>query len=521
MATTQSCEVLAAESKEKGLDKDVDSKRGGFLFRAIQRHYSTKARLKSPEQISRERDLIPKVLPYNRYQALPSAVLIQFCCGSLYAWSVFNKPIDTLLSTNNMAPITFYIAVGNFGFSAAVMGPWLERRGPMVACLLGTFLFFLGNLVTALALFVQQIWLVFIGYGIISGFGLGLCYISPVSALQKWFPDKRGLASGFAVCGFGAGSIVIAKVQIPLIEAVGLPLTFVVLGSIYLVLMTLCALVLRTPPPNFTVNEPPASTIPNQATETKVELGNGSGDPIVSSTPQFTLIEALTSNDFRFMYLMFLANALFGLVLISRLSNMIVDIFQQTPDAAATVVAINGAFNLGGRLCFSIVSDYIGRKNCYVIMLTSQLIILATFSVIITSKTYWAFLMTMWILTACYGAGFGVIPAFLTDKFGPMNIGACHGVILTAWSFAGVVGGLIFSAVFKKSSDGLPASDPHPYIVNVWWILGVVVLGWIALMFVKPTKRDRWLTEKPIMLFTTILSAVGLSKRSQNFSLRT
>ncbi|ODM97666.1 putative MFS-type transporter YhjX [Orchesella cincta] len=521
MATSQSSEVLAAQSKEAGLDKDGASKRVGCLSRVIQTHYNTTARLKSPEQIAREAYLIPRILPFNRWFSMPAAIIIQFCCGSLYSWSIFNKPIDALMSTQNMAPITFYIAVGHFGLSAAIMGPWLERNGPMLACFLGTSLFFLGNLLTALALYLQQIWLVFIGYGIISGFGLGLCYISPVSALQKWFPDKRGLASGFAVCGFGAGSIVIAKVQIPLIGAVGLPLTFVVLGSIYFVLMSACALVLRTPPPNFSVNGPPASNNQNGVTETKVEIGNGTGHLPVSSTPEFTLIEALTSNDFRFMYLMFLANALFGLVLISRLSNLITDIFEQSKDSAATVVAINGAFNLGGRLFFSIISDYIGRKNCYVIMLTSQLIILATFSVITTTRTYWAFLMTMWILTACYGAGFGVIPAFLTDKFGSSNIGACHGVILTAWSFAGVVGGLIFSAVFNKTSDGLLPSDPYPYIVNVWWIFGVVVLGWIALMFVKPTKRDSWLIEKPRMCFTTILSAVGLSKRSQRFSLRT
>jgi len=250
------------------------------------------------------------------------------------------------------------------------------------------------------------------------------------------------------------------------------------------------------------------------------ESQSAQSTPTDSTNSQITLIEALTSSDFRFMYVMFLANALFGLVLISRLSNMITEIFEQSADTASTVVAVNGAFNLGGRLIFSIVSDYIGRKNCYIIMLTTQLIIIGVFSIITTSKAYWTFLITMWILTACYGAGFGVIPAFLTDKFGPSNIGACHGVILTAWSFAGVAGGLIFSAVFKSYSENEAIGSAHPYNVNVWWIFAVVVVGWVALMFVKPTERDLWLTRKPRMALTWLLSAVGLSKRAQNFNLK-
>ncbi len=446
---------------------------------------------------------------------MPAAIIIQFCCGSLYAWSVFNKPIDSLLETSNLAPITFYIAVGLFGCSAAIMGPWLERNGPMRACFLGTSLFFLGNLVTALALYLKLIWLIYIGYGIISGFGLGLCYISPVSALQKWFPDRRGLASGFAVCGFGAGSIVIAKIQIPLIDGVGLPWTFVVLGCMYFVLMSISALILRTPPPTYSG----PSSQPENVTESPKDSEES---PKIASQitpePQITLIESLTSTDFRLMYLMFLANAVFGLVLISRLSNIITDVFGKSANTASTIVSVNGAFNLGGRLIFSIVSDYIGRKNCYVIMLTAQLIILGCFSTIVSSNAYSTFLIAVWILTACYGAGFGVIPAFLSDRFMAHNIGACHGVILTAWSFAGVVGGLIFSAVFKASSENLAVSDPHPYIVNVWWIFGVVVVGWIAIMFVKPTKRDLWLSEKPTRVFTKFLSVLGISKRAQNFS---
>jgi len=499
-----------------------------LLLRLIQWHYGEVKCVKSPSQISRERYLLPGgLIPFNRWFCMPAAILIQFCCGSLYSWSVFNKPIDKLIYSDdkhNYAPIAFYIAVGCFGISAAVMGPWLERRGPALACLLGTSLFFTGNLLTALALHLKQIWLVFVGYGIVAGAGLGLCYISPVSALQKWFPDKRGLASGFAVCGFGAGSIIISKLQLPLIASVGLPLTFVVLGSSYFLIMVVCALVLRTPPPGYSPDIPQqpstSSPEPEARTEipekqTQVDMNSNSKTPESDSTPSITLIEALTSKDFRCMYAMFLANAVFGLVVISRLSNMIQELFGQLPDVASTIVSINGGFNLGGRLFFSILSDYIGRKNCCLIMLTSQLIVLIAFSWITISKTYWAFLLCMWVVNACYGAGFGVIPAFLTDLFGPSNIGACHGVILTAWSTAGVAGGLTFNAILNSLlSQGYSNSDAFPYNVNVWWILVIVFIGWITLLFVSPTAKDKAFTRAPRRFARRLLNRVSNRQRT-------
>jgi len=436
---------------------------------------------------------------------MPAAFIVQFCCGSLYSWSVFNKPIDELIygENRNMAPITFYIAVGALGLAAAIMGPWLERNGPLVTCALGTSLFYTGNLLTALALHFKLIWLVFLGYGVISGFGLGVCYISPVSALQKWFPDKRGLAAGLAVCGFGAGSIVISKVQLPLMHSVGLPLTFVILGSSYFTLMIVSACVLRTPPPNYTVLTEPAPPKPYlldpNLTELKVSQGGG---PAAHSPPSvvvveekrggMTLIEAITSTDFRLLMIMFSANILFGLVLVSRLSNIITDVFGKTAEEASTVVSINGGFNLGGRLLLSVASDFIGRKNCFFLMLTFQVVILGCFSTMTVNDAYWPFVITMWIITGCYGSAFGVIPAFLSDKYGPANIGACHGIILTGWSFAGVGGGLIFTAVFNAVlATGYEATDPHPYNVNVWWIFGLVCIGWVALLFIRPTQQDQ------------------------------
>lgn len=428
---------------------------------------------------------------------MPAAFIVQFCCGSLYSWSVFNKPVDNLIygSVVNMAPITFYIAVGLLGLSGAIMGPWLERNGPKLASILGGSLFCIGNILTAVALYWRQIWLVYLGYGVIAGYGIGLCYISPVSALQKWFPDRRGLASGIAVSGFGAGSIVSAKLEVYLIQVVGLPITFIVLGTGYFLLILVSGLVLRTPPPGFYPDK--SVKTPDQVEMSSPETHSSFGDIETNTqaskrdTTELPLIDALASPDFRLMYVAFFSNILFGLVAISRLSNMITEIFGQTAEHASTVVAINGGFNLSGRIIFSLMSDYIGRKNVYIVMLTTQVLILSTFYFITTTKTYWLFLLTMWIIAACYGGGFGSIPAFLTDKFGQYNVGATHGVILTAWSLAGIVGGIVFTTVFEVSSEHRPASDPFPYNVNVWWMLGVVIIGCLCLMFVKPTTNDK------------------------------
>ncbi|CAL8072660.1 unnamed protein product [Orchesella dallaii] len=384
-----------------------------------------------------------------------------------------------------------------------IIGPWLEREGPRKASILGGFLFCAGNLITALALYLKQMWLIYLGYGVIAGYGIGICYISPVSALQKWFPDHRGLASGIAVSGFGAGAIVSAKLEVALIQHTGLPTTFLIMGLGYFVLIFISGLVLRTPPPGFSpasLNDTSLDSEMHQVEMGKTVEDDESAEKSNSKKldddddkKEWTLLEALVSTDFRLMYVMFFSNILFGLVAISRLSNMITDIFGKSAEHASTVVAINGGFNLSGRIFFSLLSDYVGRKNAYVLMLTCQLIILASFYFITTggSTTYWLFLMCMWIIASCYGGGFGSIPAFLTDKFGQYNIGACHGVILTAWSLAGIVGGIVFTSVFKATSEDRDISDPFPYNVNVWWMLGIVMVGWTALLFVKPTERDR------------------------------
>ncbi|KAG0249552.1 hypothetical protein BG011_009196 [Mortierella polycephala] len=450
----------------------------------------------------------PLSMPYNRWLMFPAAFIFQAICGSLYAWSVFNDLIDFEIygakpggdplmpePAKRNAPITFYLAVGFFGLSAAINGPWLERVGPRKAALVGTSFFLLGNLVAAAGIHYKIMGLVYFGYGFFGGAGLGLCYISPVSSLQKWFPDRRGLAAGFAVCGFGAGSIVLAKVPIPLADAIGLTNCFVTLGCSYFAVMFICSLIFRVPPPGFTVNG-------MDIYRNKVD-GNGDIEAFNAEKPEskvidpaatLTLDQAITSNDYKIIYLMFFGNSIAGLVFLSRLATIVSKVFGKSGDVASTVVAVNGGFNLFGRLFFSTVSDRLGRKNSYVVMLVCQVVILASLPTIMEKQSYPAFVAVIWILTACYGGGFGCIPAFLCDMFGPSNIGALHGIILTAWSIAGVGGGLIFTAVYNNLiDDGYTAGDVHVYAINLYWILGVACFGFLMVLFVRTSLRDRLL----------------------------
>jgi len=311
------------------------------------------------------------------------------------------------------------------------------------------------------------------------------------------------------VCGVGAGSIVISKVLLPLIHLVGLPLTFVTLGSIYFTSMMICASVLRTPPPGYTVEpgKTPDPEISGHTAEVEANgsvpagqdnksfemdgLGQNAEGPITPKDGEtISLLDAITSKDFRLLMLVFTSTIVFGLMLASRLSNIITDVFGKTPGEASTVVSVNAGLNLLGRLV-SVCSDYVGRKNYFLVILSIQLFILGSFSVMTDHRTYIPFILSMWLVTGCYGSAFGSIPALLADKFGAANGGACHGIVLTGWSFAAIAGGLTFTGVFNAviPLDHIP-SDPRPYNVNIWWILGVACMGWVALLFVKPTPQD-------------------------------
>ncbi|TPX63002.1 hypothetical protein PhCBS80983_g00170 [Powellomyces hirtus] len=509
-------------------------------FQAIKWHYSSTHYERSQKQIDREEWLIPGVLRFNRFFLMPAAVVMQVCCGSLYAWSGYNLPIERAIFGPNLnaagvaidrgqASNVFFVAVAVFGLTSAILGPWLERNGPFKGAVLGSTLFFLGNLLAGLGVQVKSLELVFFGYGFVGGAGLGVSYIAPVSPLQKWFPDLRGLAAGLAVCGFGAGSIFSPFTQKALIganyantgvENLGVPKTFVILGCCYFFLMTLSAFVLRMPPPGYQIKgidihtvkgaENFANTAPTQ-TVTKTMHD----DPVIDKTESthtvvdvqhnqpsssafaLSLSEALKSKEYILMYIMFFCAEITGLLIISKIQSIVQNQLGKGADVAANINSALGGCNLAGRLILPTLSDFLGqRKPLFLFSLVVQTIFLAILPNAIGSQQYILTLICAFAIAFCYGGGFGLIPAFLADQFGSKNVGATHGVILTAWALAGVGGGLIFNKIYKMEVARLKPDLLHAYDLNFRWILAFVCLGVLITLFVPTNLRDRRLPKK-------------------------
>ncbi|KAJ3147085.1 hypothetical protein HDU89_005893 [Geranomyces variabilis] len=507
------------------------------LLQAAKWHYSSTHYERTPAQIKSEARLAPGV-PFNRYFLMPAAVLIQVCCGSLYAWSGYNLPIERAIYGENLsakkvaidrglASNVFFVAVAVFGCTAALLGPWLERNGPRKGAMIGSTLFFIGNLVAALGVHVQSLALVFVGYGGIAGAGLGISYIAPVSPLQKWFPDLRGLAAGLAVCGFGAGSIFSPYTQKALIgptyantgvENLGVPKTFIILGACYFVVMMTASLVLRMPPPGYavkgmdihtvkgaesfgvvaptkTLNDGDAPLDKNESHHTIVALPEHNG--LTAANFSLRLHEALASREYILMYIMFLCNEATGLLIISKIQSITQNQMGQTADVAANINSALGGCNLCGRLLVPTLSDFLGRrKPFFLVSLCVQTLFLALLPGAIDNQQYGLFLTCAFFIAFFYGAGFGLIPAFLSDQFGSRNVGATHGVILTGWSAVSVCGGLVFNAVYKSEVARLAPVITQTYDLNFRWLLAFTSFGILVTLLVPTGLRDRRLPRK-------------------------
>ncbi|CEG44871.1 major facilitator superfamily [Plasmopara halstedii] len=529
----------------------------------IANHWTVTPKSCSPEQydaeewlftfyLGKDRYYSTHCLRFSRWYLFFASFLVQFCIGSLYSWSVFNEPIDIHVFDNPKAGLAvnaFYIAVGIFGSTTAIMGPWIERNGPRYGVVLGTSSFLLGHVIVSIGLAYKSIAPVYIGYGLFCGFGMGLCYIAPVSSLQKWFPDYRGTASGFAVAGYGAGAVVWAKVYRPCIEAVGVSSTFLAVGCAMAGIMYFCAIVMRTPHLEFTVgglnihgetvDEYVTSIEDAELSTSKHRYDSAASendvDFAITSNAQvrkMTLIDAIKTPDFLCMYVMFFASQIYGLVVLSKLSNMCTDIFGRTSDEAANIVSINGVFNCFGRLFFSLASDLVARnfniehafarKCVFYTTMSLQVIIVGTTPALIRNNEYTAFVVEIFILTASYGGGFGTIPAFLTDMFGAFNIGAMHGLILTAWSIGGVAGGITFNNAYSSQIEaGLTIGEA--YIVTVNNIFIIIVVGLFALFLVRTNPVDRFGSGYHFSIFgrriISIKKAAEPSKKESTFEL--
>uniref|UniRef100_A0AAV1U832 Major Facilitator Superfamily (MFS) n=1 Tax=Peronospora matthiolae TaxID=2874970 RepID=A0AAV1U832_9STRA len=514
---------------------------GDKLTGALLEHWTVPEKIRSDEQDAAEKYLLTAYI-FGKYMTLPwfnfnrwylffASFMVQSCIGSLYSWSVLNNPIDMLIygdKNKGMAVNAFYIAVGVFGTSTAIMGPWIERNGPRAGVMLGATSFFIGCIISCISLHAKSIVGLYIGYGLFCGFGSGLCYISPVSALQKWFPDHRGAAAGFAVGGYGAGSVVWGKAYLPIIDATSVADLFIVIGCVMVVTLYACAVRLRNPHCSFqscglnmhgevvcevqgtfqclekdndvsvSGYEPATTPRAREVEDTTTLIADENTN---SRVKKLTLIQAITSPDFIFLYIAFFGNQLYGLIVLSKLSTMCTTLFNKTANDGANIVSINSVFNCVGRLLFPLISDLIvrrckvehafARKCLFFFGLASQITIIAIFPTLIRSESYTAFIVLVFLLTLSYGGGFGTIPCFLTDMFGAYNIGALHGFILTAWSLGGVAGGLSFNAEYNSAIEkGETPEDA--YVDGIHKILVVVCITSIAIFMVRTNPRDRF-----------------------------
>jgi MFS family permease len=408
------------------------------------------------------------------------AVAVHICIGSVYAWSTFNIPVQKIFPNTSrwLSPpyINFTPALLLLGLSAAFGGPWVERRGPRAAATTAALFFSAGLAIGGIGLTVQQPWLVLLGMGIIAGIGCGLGYISPVSTLVKWFPDRRGMATGMAIMGFGGGAAVASPLNVRFMAAFGVANTMFVLAGIYLVVMLIGSRIMRRPPEGFA----PGGWIAPPAKNRMI------ADSSVSRNA------ALRTVQFYLLWGILFINVGAGIGILSQASPMTQDMFSKSATEAAAVVSLISLFNLAGRFFWASTSDYIGRRNTYTLFFFVQFFLFLLIPRLAATGAYVLFLASWSVIYTMYGGGFATIPAFLADIFGPQNVGAIHGAVLTAWSAAAVVGPLIITELSSRAKAALPpgASKVHIYDTPLQVLAAGLAVGFVLTLLVRPLKHN-------------------------------
>ncbi|MGB4586186.1 MAG: OFA family MFS transporter [Rectinemataceae bacterium] len=417
------------------------------------------------------------------------AMLLMVCLGTVYAWSYFQTPIMKQFGWNNaQVSLTFSFAIFFLGVSAAVGGVMLPRMGPRVLALSGSLLFSLGYAAAGLALSLKSLPLLYIGYGVIGGTGLGLGYVTPVATIAKWFPDRKGLATGIVIMGFGLGALVMSKLLAPILLAWtggNLVTVFLALGAFFFVLTTLSSLSLRNPPQGW---------MPGAASKTPA--GSGKAAPAVqpalaTASPAEAFKQAsgdIFSKRFALVWILFFCNITAGITIVGFQSPMFQDLWRKTdpalaPEAltalGATLIAITSLFNGFGRFFWGAVSDRTGRIRTFRIMLGSEL---AIFAILILTENPWVFAALLCWILFCYGGGFGTMPATISELFGQANMTVIYGVVLTAWAAGGVVGPQITAFI----KDNVPErASTLSFLVGAAFVL----MGFVVSLVLPSSKK--------------------------------
>jgi MFS family permease len=436
---------------------------------------------------------------FNRWLVPPAALAIHLSIGQAYAFSVFKLPLTKVLGVTESAPNDwkqtelawiFTIAIVFLGLSAAVFGRWLEHAGPRKSGVVAACCWGLGFFISALGIRVHNIWLLYVGYGVLGGCGLGLGYITPVSTLIKWFPDRRGMATGMAIMGFGGGAMIASPLSQLLLDhyksptSVGVAETFVTLGVIYLIAMLSGAFLFRVPAPGWQPAgwQPPPASDRGLITRRHVHVD-----------------QAIKTAPFYFLWAVLFLNVTAGIGILEQASPMIQEMFKGTvkASAAAGFVGLLSLFNMAGRFGWSSLSDRIGRKATYGVFFTLGPLLYLALPYAGRIGSVALFVGCAALILTMYGGGFATIPAYLSDLFGTQYVGAIHGRLLTAWSAAGVAGPVLVNYIREYQIErGVPAAQAYNF--TMYLMAGLLVLGFFANLSVRPVAEQYYMSDEEV-----------------------
>jgi MFS transporter, OFA family, oxalate/formate antiporter len=361
----------------------------------------------------------------NRWVIATAGVLMQVALGAVYAWSVFRVPLTSQFGWSaSEVTLTFTISIFVLGIAAFFGGLWLNRKGPRVVAITGGALYGLGVFLASFS--ANKLWWLYLSYGLIGGIGLGFSYIVPVAVLVKWFPDRRGMITGIAVGGFGAGALITAPVATRLIQSVGVLNTFAYLGIAYLIVTVVASLFMQNPPEGFR----PEGWMPT-ASQTSQRAGR-----------DYTLGEALKTWQWYALWLLLFLNTFAGISIISQEAPIFEELVGVGAVVAASMVGLVSIGNALGRVFWAWVSDSITRRATFLVMFVVQVLL---FWFLPSVTAVWLMTMVAFVVLMCYGGGFGTMPAFAADYFGSKNVGPIYGLMLTAWGCASAVGPLLIA----------------------------------------------------------------------------
>jgi MFS family permease len=422
---------------------------------------------------------------FSRWMVPPAALCVHLCIGQAYAFSVFNLPMTKLIGISHQTSgdwkLTqlgwiFSLAIFFLGASSAVFGRWVEENGPRKAMFVAALCWAGGFLISAFGVYIHTLWLIYIGYGVIGGCALGIGYISPVSTLIKWFPDRPGMATGMAIMGFGGGAFIAAPLSVWLLgkfttaQHIGVAETFIVLGIVYFIFMIVGSIIVRVPAPGW---KPEGYVAPVQAQK------------LISHKDVF-VYDALKTPQFWLIWWVLCLNVTAGIGVLGQASAMSQEMFPGhiTPVAAAGFVGLMSLFNMGGRFCWATVSDSIGRRNTYFVFMVLGFVLYCIVPTMGSIGCVAGFVLAFLIIISMYGGGFSTVPAYLRDMYGTRYVGAIHGLLLTAWSMAGIFGPVIVNYLRAYNiTHGVPKA--HAYNNTMYIMAGLLVIGFICNLLVK------------------------------------